>query len=159
MAAPIAAILRPLMPQRLPLSSPAASPAPPPPLRPRGRIAWFLLVGCAAAGVHWAVATACVVWAGLLPLQANVVGWLVAFFVSFTGHHFLSFQGHGAAIGRTAWRFFGISAMGFAINEASYALLLRYSPWRYDLLLALVLVGVAGLTYFLSRHWAFLRTQ
>ena len=25
--------------------------------------------------------------------------------------------------------------------------------------LAIVLVGVAGLTYLLSRHWAFLRTQ
>lgn len=108
--------------------------------------------------MHWSVATACVAWAGLAPLHANVFGWLVAFFVSFSGHHFLSFQGHGAALGRTAGRFFCISAAGFAINEASYALLLHYSSVRYDLLLALVLVGVAGLTYVLSRHWAFLRT-
>ena len=56
-------------------------------------------------------------------------------------------------------RFFAISAGGFAVNESAYALLLHWTTLRYDLLLAAVLVGVAGLTYVLSRHWAFLRTS
>ncbi|MBN9340587.1 MAG: sugar translocase [Comamonadaceae bacterium SCN 68-20] len=127
--------------------------------RQRGRVAWFIVVGCAAAAVHWSVATACVALGGLAPLQANVAGWLVAFAVSFSGHHFLSFRGHGNGMGRAALRFFAISAGGFAINEAAYALLLHWTRARYDILLAIVLVGVAGLTYLLSRHWAFLRTQ
>lgn len=122
-------------------------------------MAWFIVVGCAAAAVHWTVATACVAWAGLPPLWANVLGWLVAFGVSFGGHHHFSFRGHGNPLSAAAGRFFAISAGGFAVNESAYALLLHWTTLRYDLLLAAVLVGVAGLTYVLSRHWAFLRTS
>lgn len=92
------------------------------------------------------------------PLQANVVGWMVALMASFTGHHRLSFRGHGASIGRAGLRFLCISGGGFLVNEIAYALLLRWTSARYDLLLAFVLVSVAGATYLLSRHWAFLRS-
>lgn len=54
-----------------------------------------------------------------------------------------------------AKRFFTVSACGFAINEGSYAVLLKLSGQRYDLVLAVVLVAVAGFTYVLSRFWAF----
>ncbi|ADU99168.1 GtrA family protein [Alicycliphilus denitrificans] len=123
-----------------------------------GRIGWFIVVGCAAAAVHWCVATSLVALAGWPPLRANVAGWLVALGVSFTGHHRLSFRGHGSSIGRAGLRFFAISAGGFLVNESAYALLLRWTSVRYDVLLAAVLVGVAGVTYLLSRHWAFLRS-
>jgi putative flippase GtrA len=121
-------------------------------------VGWFILVGCAAAAVHWCVAIAVVTWAQWPALAANVVGWLAAVGVSFTGHHWLSFRGHGAALWRAAGRFFCISGGGFAINEIAYAALLHWTGARYDLLLAVVLVLVAGATYLLSRHWAFLRT-
>ena len=55
--------------------------------------------------------------------------------------------------------FFALSAAGFTINEAVYALLLHWSGLRYDLVLAGVLVAVAGGTYVLSRHWAFKRNR
>jgi putative flippase GtrA len=126
--------------------------------RQQGRVGWFVLVGCTSAAVHWCVTTACVALGGLAPLLANVVGWLVALCVSFCGHHFLSFKGHGSSLGQAALRFFCISAGGFAVNEATYALLLQWTALRYDVLLAIVLVGVAGVTYVLSRHWAFLRS-
>jgi len=124
----------------------------------RGRIGWFVVVGCAAAAVHWSVATGMVAFAHWAPLQANVVGWVVALMVSFTGHHRLSFRGHGASIGSAGLRFLCISGGGFLVNEIAYALLLRWTAARYDLLLACVLVSVAGATYLLSRHWAFLRS-
>ena len=132
-----------------------------PPRRHRqlSRIGWFIVVGCAAAAVHWSVATALVALGGWAPLQANVVGWLVALGVSFTGHHQLSFRGHGNPIGRAGLRFFSLSAGGFLVNETAYALLLHWTSVRYDLLLAGVLVGVAGATYLLSRHWAFLNSS
>ena len=95
---------------------------------------------------------------GWQPLAANVLGWLVAFIVSFAGHHRLTFRGHGAAPGPAAVRFFAISAGGFAVNEAAYALLLAWSDLRYDVVLAGVLLAVAALTYLLSRHWAFARS-
>lgn len=126
--------------------------------RPRGRITWFVLVGCAAAAVHWSAVVVLVTRLALPPLLANVIGWLLAFGVSFTGHHRLSFRGHGVPLRSSAARFLVISATGFAINEASYALLLHWTQQRYDLVLAVVLLGVAVLTYWLSRHWAFLRS-
>lgn len=123
-----------------------------------GRFGWFVAVGCAAAGVHWCVAMLLIGQFGCPPLLANLGAWLVALSVSIGGHHRLSFRGHGGPLGRAALRFVALSALSFLINETAYALLLAWAPRHYGLLLAAVLVGVAGLTYLLSRHWAFART-
>jgi putative flippase GtrA len=121
------------------------------------QIVFFIAVGCAAAAVHWTTVVSLVrVW-GWSPLVANVVGWLVAFLVSFCGHHLVTFRDHGAALLSAGLRFFAISAGGFALNETAYALLLRWSGVRFDVVLAAVLLLVAALTYQLSRHWAFFR--
>lgn len=115
-------------------------------------------MGCAAALVHWLTVVALVNSLHAAPLAANVAGWAVALCVSFAGQAGLTFRDQGAPLARSAPRFLLVSLGGFAVNEASYALLLRFSPWRYDLLLALVLLGVATLTYLLNRHWAFRRS-
>ena len=120
---------------------------------------WFIGVGCVAAAVHWAVVVALVEHASWRPLLANLVGWLVALSVSFAGHHRLSFRGHGTPLVTSAARFFVVSAAGFAVNETAYAVLLHASAVRYDLLLAALLVAVAFVSYWLSRHWAFLHTE
>lgn len=119
------------------------------------QIGWFVIVGCAAAATHWLVAIACVSLGGLAPLLANVVGWLVAFLVSFAGHYHLTFRAQHAPLWQAARRFFMVSALGFGVNEAAYAMLLHYTSLPYDLLLAMVLVGVAGMTFILGRWWAF----
>jgi putative flippase GtrA len=122
------------------------------------RILSFVAVGGTAALVHWASVVTLVGRLGWPPLAANVAGWAVAFGVSFAGQSALTFRDHRAPLLQSMRRFFALSLGGFCINEASYALLLRYSPWRYDVLLAAVLAGVAVLTYGLSRRWAFVRT-
>jgi putative flippase GtrA len=127
-------------------------------LSPQRRILVFVAVGCAAALVHWLTVVALVRSVHAPPLAANVGGWAVAFCVSFAGQAGLTFRDQGAPLAHSAPRFLLVSLGGFAVNEASYALLLRFSPWRYDLLLALVLLGVATLTYLLNRHWAFRRS-
>jgi putative flippase GtrA len=121
------------------------------------RVARFIAVGTAAAAVHWLVVTAAVGGLGWHPLAANVIGWLVALQLSFLGHHRLTFRGHGAPWWRSAPRFAAISGLGFLINEAAYAAMLRWSGQPYQLALAIVLVAVAALTYLLSSRWAFLR--
>jgi putative flippase GtrA len=119
------------------------------------RVAWFVAVGSAAAAVHLAVVVLLVSGLGQLPLLANVLGWLVAFVVSFTGHWLLTFDKR-APWWRAVRRFFTISLGGFLINESLYAVLLRLAGWRYDVLLAFVLLAVAVITYLLSSRWAFL---
>jgi putative flippase GtrA len=120
--------------------------------------AWFVVVGCLAATVHFGVVVGLVHQFGLRPLAANVAGWLVAFGVSFSGHSRLTFRALGAPLLRSAWRFFTVSALGFAANELTYAVLLHWTGLHYALTLAIVLVAVAVSTYLLSRHWAFLGT-
>ena len=89
------------------------------------------------------------------PIFANILGWLVAFVVSFTGHYQLTFRHQHAPIWQAARRFFLVSALGFAINETSYAVLLTTTTIRYDILLAVILVAIAAMTFILGRFWAF----
>jgi putative flippase GtrA len=120
------------------------------------RLACFIAVGCAAALTHLGLVVLLVSRHGQPPLVANVIGWLAAFVVSFAGHWLLTFRSQQAPLWRSARRFFGVSAAGFATNELAYAALLQWSSLRYDFVLALVLVGVAVITYWLSSRWAFL---
>lgn len=119
------------------------------------QLGWFVAVGCAAAATHWLVVVATVNWLGLAPLQANVVGWLIAFVVSFAGHYLLTFRQQRAPLLKAARRFFAVSALGFGVNELAYAWLLQATPLRYDVLLAIILVGMAFITFILGRFWAF----
>jgi putative flippase GtrA len=121
------------------------------------QVSWFIAVGCAAAATHWVVAVACVEVLRAAPLIANIVGWLVAFCVSFSGHYRLTFRHQAQAWHVAARRFFCVSAAGFAVNEIAYAWLLRRTTLRYDVLLALILVAIAVLTFLVSRFWAFRR--
>lgn len=125
----------------------------------RRRVMWFIVTGGAAAAVHLASVVLLVERAGWAPLLANVAGWLIAFAVSFGGHRHLSFADQAAPPARALRRFFAVSALGFAINEAAYAWLLHGGALGYRVALAAVLVGVALLTWLLSRHWAFLGSR
>jgi len=122
------------------------------------QLSWFIIVGCAAAATHWLVAVGCVRGLDLQPLWANVAGWAVAFVVSFSGHFLLTFRHQAGAWHEAARRFFFVSAGGFVINELSYAWLLHHTEVRYDILLGAVLVGIAVLTFLVSRLWAFRRS-
>ncbi|MHB1200869.1 MAG: GtrA family protein [Polaromonas sp.] len=116
---------------------------------------WFLAVGGAAALTHLVVFS--VTQQRLWPELANASGFLVAFFVSFSGHRLLSFRDAGTTVGRSFQRF-GVTALaGFVTNEALFVLLLRVAHWYafWALLAALLLAAVQ--TFLLSRFWAFRR--
>lgn len=120
------------------------------------RLSQFVAVGTTAAAVHFAVVWGAVERLGLVPLVANVLGWGIAFGVSFAGHRRLTFADQQAPLARSARRFLLLSALGFGVNESAYALLLGLGGLGYRSALATVLVGVAAFTYWLGRHWAFL---
>ncbi len=119
------------------------------------QIGYFVAVGCAAAATHWLSVVLLVSQTAMSPLVANFLGWLIAFGVSFGGHYQLTFKQQAAPIGQAARRFFLVSALGFAVNELSYAGLLQYTTIRYDVLLALILIVLAVMTFVLGRFWAF----
>lgn len=119
------------------------------------QLSWFVLVGAMAAATHWVVAVAIVQSMQINPLWANLIGWLVAFGVSFSGHYHLTFRYQRAGVAQAIRRFFVISACGFLINEISYAVLLANTSIRYDALLMGILIAVAGATFIASRFWGF----
>ena len=122
-------------------------------------MARFVVVGCTAAAVHWSVVRLAVGATGMAPLLANLLGWMVAFGVSFVGHHRWTFGDvPGRSVGHRLPRFLLVSLAGFAVNEAAYALALAWGGWRYDLTLAGVLVLVAVGTFVAGRRWAFRAT-
>jgi putative flippase GtrA len=124
-------------------------------LRGAARPVIFVIVGTLAAVVHWLVAVMVVERAGVHPMLANIIGWLAALSVSFIGHWRWTFGDRRAPPVRSALRFFVLSAGAFAVNAAAYATLLRLTPLRYDIGLALVLLLVAVVTYLVSRRWVY----
>lgn len=115
----------------------------------------FALVGGAAALTHLLVVAALVRLGGLHPLLANVLGFLLAFGVSYQGHARLTFAASGARGWATAGRFFLVASLAFVVNEALYALALAWLPLDYFWSLVLVLLVVAAGTFVLSKTWAF----
>lgn len=115
---------------------------------------WFLAVGGSAAAVHFGVVLLLVSQRQVPALAANVAGFLIAFCVSFLGHHRLTFASVAASARQSLPRFAAVAVLGFASNELLYALLLSLG-FDYRLALVAVLVTVAGMTWLLSRHWAF----
>lgn len=115
----------------------------------------FVLVGAAAAATHLAVVGALVALAGMPPLAANVLAFLVAFTVSYTGHAQLTFARAQARGWAVAARFFAVACLSFAANEALYYAALHWLHWHYFWSLAGVLVLVAVGTFVLSKCWAF----
>lgn len=116
---------------------------------------WFLAVGGTAALTHMAVfaMTQGLMW----PELANALGFVIAFFVSFAGHRFLSFQDTSTSVKTSFQRFVVTALAGFASNELVFVLLLRGLQMLPLLALFIALIFAAGQTFVLSRFWAFRR--
>jgi putative flippase GtrA len=115
----------------------------------------FIAVGCAAAATHMGVFA--LAQPHMVPELANALGFVVAFFVSFTGHRTLSFRDAGNTVTQSFMRFLATALAGFASNEIVFVLLLRGLGWPSLLALLLALIFAAGQTFLLSRFWAFRR--
>ncbi|MBK1830333.1 GtrA family protein [Verrucomicrobiaceae bacterium R5-34] len=114
----------------------------------------FLVVGLCAMAVHFLLV---IVFVNLevQPLVANVFAFLAAFQVSFWGHSSWSFADICGSRGKSMLRFFAVAVGSFLLNELLFAGLLQWTTLPYQLALVLVLGFVAGITFLLSKFWAF----
>ncbi len=85
------------------------------------QIAIFIAVGSAAALTHLTVVAGVVELLGLKPLAANVIGFCVAFLVSFAGHARWTFPLSQSVTLRRGRAFFAVACTGFVLNQAAYA--------------------------------------
>ena len=124
------------------------------------QIAIFIAVGSAAALTHLTVVALVVELLNLEPLAANVIGFCVAFLVSFGGHARWTFPLSPGRYTAARTRFFAVACTGFVLNQVAYAEALHLLGPRYYLpALAAVLIGVAVATFLLSKLWAFAQPQ
>lgn len=123
----------------------------------------FALVGCAAAVTHLLVVAFLVEAYHWRILLANGAGFCAAFLVSFGGHARWTFP--LAAARRTAARkrFFIVAFTGFVANQSAYASGLDAMGEKGDMwylpMLVVVIAGVAGMTFVLSKLWAFAHSE
>lgn len=115
---------------------------------------WFALVGALAALVHYAVAVGCHAF-GLLPTPSNVFGFCCAFPVSYFGHRYWSFQATQVPHIQALPRFLMVALLGFSGNQTLLLLGLHYTSAPFWLVLGVVMVLIAAMTFVLSRYWAF----
>lgn len=115
----------------------------------------FLSVGAAAALVHLAVVYLLVEFAAWLPANANVAAFCVAFAVSYLGQRRFTF-GAAAPWQSSVWRWGMVSVMGFALNQLLFTQALQRLPNQpYLLLLTMVTLLVAAISFLLGKVWAF----
>ncbi len=115
----------------------------------------FGLVGVAALSVHLLFVMLLVRTCDFPPLGANICGFLLAFQVSYWGHYKWTFTADHVSHKRAVTRFFTIAVSSFCLNELLYAILLHFTPLPYDVALLMVLIFISGLTFVLSKFWAF----
>jgi len=116
---------------------------------------WFGAVGVTAMLIHLCSVVLIFVPLGLAPLLANIIGFLLAFQVSHSGHRRFTFQDQESPASSSRGRFFLVALLSFAVNEVLFWLLLRFTTLDYRIALGMVLVAVAALTFVLARYWAF----
>jgi putative flippase GtrA len=121
----------------------------------------FLLVGILAGAAHFCMVLLLVERFSLQPLDANLIAFFFAFWISFLGHCTLTFRDATYSNNRrieAAGKFSIVAIGGFTINQMSYAWLLQLAPdTSYLILLFFTQAFVAFSTFLLSRLWAFSR--
>ena len=113
----------------------------------------FALVGVLATATHLAVGSGAI-GAGVPPLTANPLAFVVAFAVSYAGHYGWTFADVAVPARRSLPRFRAVALAGLALNEAVLAALLMLGVLPMGAFVAAVALA-AGSTYVLSRTWAF----
>lgn len=114
----------------------------------------FGMVGGLATLTHVAVGLGLTGAGWMEPFQANFVAFLLAWCVSYFGHHRYTFQS-GAGHARAMPRFLATAIVGLALNQAIVYAVVDRLGWSYPVALVLIVAVVPAIIYLISRFWAF----
>ncbi|WP_299870059.1 GtrA family protein [uncultured Roseobacter sp.] len=114
----------------------------------------FGLVGIVATITHLVVAQF-VLLSGLATVfQSTVVGFLVAFAVSLSGHHWFTFR-HNNRFYQSLWKYAAVAIGGFLANILILAVLVSTAWVSRSIALSIAVLAVPILSYVASSLWAF----
>lgn len=118
------------------------------------QICRFGIVGLVAAAIHFSIVVWLVQFSILVPLAANIVGFAIAFQVSYWGHRWWTFAEtdtmHSIALPKLLF----VQLLNFAANETLfYFFLLLQLPYMLALLIVLTVLPL--FTFIASKWWVF----
>jgi len=119
-----------------------------------GQLMRFGVIGVLAAVTHYCIAIyltnhqVAAAW-------ANLVAFVIAFWVSYFGHRYFSFDAGDLSHQQTLPRFILVAVLGFILNESLLLLMLHFTDISIALGLPFIIVITAVFTFILSRQFAF----
>jgi putative flippase GtrA len=121
------------------------------------RVWRFFVVGLVATFSHLSVALLLMSSLELNPLLANVLAFLTAFSLSFSGNYFWTFRHNesGPAIRLAMFQFLLVSASAFVVNNSALFALIILVGVEEHLAVLLSAMLVPAYTFILSRFWVF----
>lgn len=119
-----------------------------------GELIRFGFVGALATATHFVTAALLFSTGATGLFAANTAGFAAAFFVSYFGHHRVTFRS-GTADLHSLLRFGIVALAGFGVNMALLALVTRLTGHESLFGLAISIGFAAGLVYVLSKRWVF----
>lgn len=115
----------------------------------------FILVGTVAALVQLSALYFLVDFLNWHPLNANILAFILAFVVSYSGHQFWTFGSIKTRNREALWRFFIVAISSFLLNQSLFYIFLIHFHVYYLWALIIVLMIVPPITFILSKLWAF----
>jgi putative flippase GtrA len=115
----------------------------------------FGLVGSLAAATQLTVVMTLVEMGLLQPLAANIVGFMIAFQVSYWGHRHWTFNAIGVQHSVAVPRLFFIASSGFIANELFFYIMMSVFHLPYIPALLVVLTILPTITFISSKFWVF----
>ena len=119
-----------------------------------GQLMRFGVIGVLAALTHYAIAIT-LSSKGMLPAWANMIAFVIAFWVSYFGHRYFSFDAGDISHQQTLPRFILVAVLGFILNESLLLLMLHFTSITIALGLPFIIILTAIFTFVLSRQFAF----
>jgi putative flippase GtrA len=115
----------------------------------------FGLVGSLAAVTQLTIVMVLVEFGLLQPLAANILGFMIAFQVSYWGHRHWTFNATNVQHSVAAPRLFLIASSGFIANELFYYIMMTTFHFPYIPALLVVLTILPFITFVTSKFWVF----
>jgi len=119
-----------------------------------GQLMRFGIIGVLAALTHYAIAIT-LTNKGIPAAWANLVAFVIAFWVSYFGHRYFSFDAGDVSHQQTLPRFIFVAVLGFILNESLLLLMLHFTSITIALGLPFIIILTAIFTFILSRQFAF----
>ena len=117
----------------------------------------FGVIGVLAALTHYAIAMI-LTDKGMQPAWANLIAFVIAFWVSYFGHRYFSFDAGEISHQHTLPRFILVAVFGFILNESLLLLMLHVTTVTMAVGLPFIILLTAMFTFVLSRQFAFDRS-